>query len=78
MAIDYDKIRGIVRDEVRAALTTVDVPTAKENAEAVWVRSRTDVRSPWSDTAVNRLEAEITEAVVAAVPVERFPNNPKG
>lgn len=77
MAIDYDKIRGIVRDEVRAAVSALDVPTAKENAEAVWTRTRTDTRSPWSDTAVNRLEAEITEAVAAGVPVVRFPNNPK-
>lgn len=77
MAIDYDKIRTIVRDEVRAAVAAIDVPTAKENAEAGWNRTRTDTRSPWSDTAVNRLEAEITEAVVAGDPVERYPNNPK-
>jgi type VI protein secretion system component Hcp len=49
------------------------VPAA--TATAVWNKTRTDVRPPWSDTARNLLGAEITEAVVDGVAIARFPAN---
>jgi hypothetical protein len=77
---DLNKIRTIVKEEVDKRIDQLNIPAAPtptQNAEATWNRFRNDVKFGWSDTAVNRLEAEITEAVVAGVPVERYPNNPK-
>lgn len=52
-------------------------PTAAEVADAVWTKFRTNVKPPWSDTAVNLLEAELTEAILDGVAIARFPANAK-
>jgi len=67
------EIRAAVRAELRTAMP--DVPTATENADAIWRKTRSDPRPPWSDTARNLLGAEITEAVQAGVAIERYPYN---
>jgi hypothetical protein len=67
------EIRAAVKAEINAALR--DVPTATENADAIWKKTRSDTRPPWSDTARNLLEANITEAVKAGVAIERYPAN---
>lgn len=76
VAIDYNKIRTIVREEVDARLDQLKVPTAKEVAEAGWNRTRTDVRSPWSDTARRAFLAELSKAVIEQTPIEPFPEAP--
>jgi hypothetical protein len=77
---DLAKIRTVVREEVDKRvdalfLSLPDVPSAAENAEALWHRVRNDQRPLWSDTARNLLGAEITEAVKEGVAIERFPAN---
>jgi hypothetical protein len=73
-------------EDIPVALTSADktwiaarieaaAPSAEEVAAAVWTKFRTSVQQPWSDTAKNLLEAEITEAVKAGVAIERYPAN---
>jgi hypothetical protein len=79
-------------EEIPVALTSADktwlsaemkeqaeaaAPTAAEVADAVWTKFRTNVKPPWSDTAVNLLEAELTEAMLDGVAIARFPANAK-
>jgi hypothetical protein len=72
---DLTKIRKIVKEEVSDALASEDIPTATENATAVWNKVRNNPVSLLSDTAVNLQNAEITEAVKAGVAIERYPFN---
>jgi len=72
---DLAKIRKIIKEEVEEALASEDIPTATENAAAVWNKVRNSPVSLLSDTAVNLQNAEITEAVKAGVAIERFPFN---
>lgn len=73
-------------EEVPVALNAADktwltaqinaaAPTAEEVAEAVWNRARRDPKPMLSDTAVNLIGAQITEAVRDGVAIERFPAN---
>lgn len=77
---DLAKIRNVVREEVDKRvdalfLSLPDVPTAEENALALWNKVRNSQVSLLSDTAVNLQNAQITEAVKDGVAIERFPAN---
>jgi len=77
---DLNKIRTVIREEVDKRVDALFmslpvVPTAEQNAEAVWHRVRNDPKSLLSDTAVNLTEARITEAVKDGVAIERYPAN---
>nr|WP_221374418.1 hypothetical protein [Actinoplanes polyasparticus] len=78
--LNADDKKWIAAEIAKQVKTAVDglaasLPTASEIAEAMWTRTRTDVRPPWSDTARNLFGAEITEAVKAGTAIERFPAN---
>lgn len=78
MAIDYNKIREIIREEIDKrvdAIAPANVPTAEQVAEAVFRKARTSLTPMESDTAKNLTEARITEAVIAGKAVERYPSN---
>lgn len=64
------RAEGVKTEEVLEA-----VPTAADNATAVWNKVRNSPVSLLSDTAVNLTEARITEAVKDGVAIERFPAN---
>jgi hypothetical protein len=66
------EITRIVKAET---LDLPDVPTAAENATAIWNKVRTSPVSMLSDTAINLQNAQITEAVKEGVAIERFPAN---
>ena len=75
MAVDYDKIRTIVREEVDKRLDALKVPTAEENGKAALTAFRQSPTTGMSDTGRNLISAEITEAVKAGVAIERYPAN---
>jgi hypothetical protein len=64
------RAEGVKTEEVLEA-----VPTAAENATAIWNKVRTSPVSMLSDTAINLQNAQITEAVKEGVAIERFPAN---
>lgn len=71
------EITRIVKAEVgetESALASA-VPTAEENALALWNKVRNSPVSLLSDTAINLQNAQITEAVVDGVAIERYPAN---
>jgi hypothetical protein len=71
------EITRIVKAEVGNSIDAMEnvVPTAADNATAVWNKVRNSPVSLLSDTAVNLQNAEITEAVKAGVAIERYPFN---
>jgi hypothetical protein len=74
-AEDKSWISAEIAKQVKAAAPT-PAPTAKDVAEAFWNRTRTDKRSPWSDTARRAFLAELSKAVIAGTPIEPFPEAP--
>lgn len=77
MAVDYDKIRTIVREEVAKAVTTVidNVPTADENGKASLTALRQSPTTGMSDTGANLIVSQVTKAVAAGQVVEPYPAN---
>lgn len=78
VAIDYDKIRTIVREEVDKRLDALAVPTADAVGAATLRAFRQSTTTGLSDTGVNKIVSEITTAVKNGVAVEPWPaNKPK-
>jgi hypothetical protein len=64
------RAEGVKTEEVLEA-----VPTAADNATALWNKVRNSPVSLLSDTAINLQNAQITEAVKDGIAIERYPFN---
>lgn len=75
MAIDYNKVRDIVREEIDKRLDGLVVPSADAIAQAVYRAARTAQTPLASDTAVNLSEYRITRAVAEGKVIAPYPFN---